>query len=190
MLFGKQDIDSKGQKFGNASPWTNRRDATSTKSIGVDEADAEPARSVETTTNAVVVPDDDEFISFFDGNKEYSLELITTQDSGNFEDERMMINMFGSVFTQMMLECGNEVIMKKVFESVSTQMKSECGDGKSKKNKFESVSTQMMMLRGEDICFPMNNSVIGLLEKYTDVNVLQLVIDKFGTKISAKAWRI
>ena len=66
----------------------------------------------------------------------------------------------------------------------------ECGDEIVKKIMFESVSTQMMMLRGEDICFPMNNSVIGLLEKYTDVNVLQLVIDKFGTKISAKAWRI
>ena len=112
-----------------------------------------------------MVPDDDEFILFFDRNKEYSLELITTQDSGNFEDERMMINMFGSVFTQMMLECGNEVIMKKVFESVSTQMKLECGDETLKKYIFESVSTRRMMICGEEICFSVKDSVNGLLKK-------------------------
>ena len=66
----------------------------------------------------------------------------------------------------------------------------ECGDEIVKKIMFESLSAQMMMMCGGEICFPVKDSVNGLLKKYTDVNVLQLVIDKFGTKISAKAWRI
>ena len=101
-----------------------------------------------------------------------------------------MKNVFESIVTQMTLKCDMEMITTNMFESFSTQMKLKCGDEKLKKNKFESISTQMMKLRRDEICFPMNNSVIGLLEKYTDVNVLQLVIEKFGTKLSAKVWRI
>ena len=90
-----------------------------------------------------------------------------------------MKNVFESIVTQMTLKCDMEMITTNMFESFSTQMKLKCGDEKLKKNKFESISTQMMKLRRDEICFPMNNSVIGLLKKYTDVNVLQLVINNY-----------
>ena len=95
---------------------------------------------------------------FWDKSKEFSLKLNLTQDNANGEDEIMMKNMFESILTQIMLKCGDEIVKKKMFES---------------------VSTQMMMMCGEEIDFPMNNSVDGLLKKYTDVNVLQLVIDNY-----------
>ena len=55
----------------------------------------------------------------------------------------------------------------------------ECGDEIVKKIMFESVLTQMMMMFGVEIGFPVKDSVNGLLKKYTDVNVLQLVIDNY-----------
>ena len=55
----------------------------------------------------------------------------------------------------------------------------ECGDEIVKKIMFESVSTQMIMMCGDEILFPVKDSVNGLLKKYTDVNVLQLVIDNY-----------
>ena len=90
-----------------------------------------------------------------------------------------MKNVFESIVTQMTLKCDMEMITTNMFESLSTQMKLKCGDEKLKKNKFESISTQMMKLRRDEICFPMNNSVNGLLGKYANVNVLQLVIDEY-----------
>ena len=87
--------------------------------------------------------------------------------------------MFESILTQMLFECGNEVVMKNVFESVLTQMKLYCRDEKLKKNKFDWGSTQIMMMCGEGMCFHVKDSMNVLLKKFTHVNVLQLVINNY-----------